>query len=236
MNCAKKGWNNSKRYLDKFGHYTLIETKNILLHKNYYMTLSGRSKNRVLMRDNPKLYNSIYRHTSALENIFPYKGNYNFTRRIKFIIDYECDINKLLCVCGANYTYGTYCNRCPDIKRTQLGKPHTSKTKQKIRNSTIKYITESKGKCVPRYNRDSIRIIENFGKKYNYNFRHAENGGEYYLKELGYFLDAYDKENNIVLEIDEKHHFKNGKLRKKDVVRQKEIEEYLNCRFIRIAL
>ena len=32
----------------------------------------------------------------------------------------------------------------------------------------------------------------------------------------------------------EKHHFKNKKLREKDIKRQKEIEEYLKCKFIRI--
>jgi very-short-patch-repair endonuclease len=69
--------------------------------------------------------------------------------------------------------------------------------------------------------------------KHGYNFQHAENGGEYYIKELGYFLDAYDLEKNVVLEIDESHHFRNGKLRKKDIIRQEEITNFLGCKFIR---
>jgi hypothetical protein len=47
--------------------------------------------------------------------------------------------------------------------------------------------------------------------------------------------DAYDKENNIVLEIDERHHYdSNGNLKDKDARRQLEIEEFLKCKFIRI--
>jgi len=61
------------------------------------------------------------------------------------------------------------------------------------------------------------------------------NGGEYHIKELGYWLDGYDKENNVVYEFDEKHHFdKNGNLSEKDITRQQEIELLLGCKFIRI--
>jgi len=66
--------------------------------------------------------------------------------------------------------------------------------------------------------------------------QHAENGGEYHIKELGYWVDGYDKENNIIYEYDEKHHFNyDGTLRYKDIQRQKEIEEHFpECKFIRI--
>ena len=83
----------------------------------------------------------------------------------------------------------------------------------------------------PAYNKNSILMIEDYGKKNGYNFQHAENGGEYFIKELGYWVDAYDKEKNVVLEIDEQHHFVNGRLRLKDIVRQKRIERHLNCKF-----
>ena len=43
------------------------------------------------------------------------------------------------------------------------------------------------------------------------------------------------KKNNIVYEYDEaKHYNTNGSLKEKDVRRQKEITELLNCKFIRI--
>jgi hypothetical protein len=66
------------------------------------------------------------------------------------------------------------------------------------------------------------------------NIQHAENGGEFHIKELGYWVDGYDKENNTVYEWDEKSHYINGELREKDLIRQKEIKAFLNCKFIRI--
>lgn len=72
---------------------------------------------------------------------------------------------------------------------------HTD-VKDKIRKSgAFKHI-------VPNYNINVIPIIEEYGKKYGYNFQHAENGGEYYVDGLGYYLDGYDKENNVVIEVD----------------------------------
>jgi hypothetical protein len=87
----------------------------------------------------------------------------------------------------------------------------------------------------PNYNINSIPIIEEYGVKNGYNSLHAENGGEYYVDGLGYYLDGYDIEKNVVIEIDELHHFnKDSSLRKKDIIRQQKIEELLGCEFIRI--
>ena len=68
--------------------------------------------------------------------------------------------------------------------------------------------------------------------------QHAENGGEYHIKELGYWVDGYDTENNIIYEYDEKRHFNHdGTLCDKDIQRQKEIEEHHpECEFIRIKV
>ena len=76
--------------------------------------------------------------------------------------------------------------------------------------------------------------IEEYGEKNGYHFQHAMNGGEYYIKELGYWVDGYDKEKNAVIEYDEKHHFVRSTSKKKDVERQKQIKEFLGCKFIRI--
>ena len=89
---------------------------------------------------------------------------------------------------------------------------------------------------MPNYNPNSIAIIEQFGKDNGYNFMHAENGGEFRLKDLGYWADAYDPVNNIWLEIDEHNHFRNGKLLEKDILRQREIENHLKCKFYRIQI
>jgi len=57
------------------------------------------------------------------------------------------------------------------------------------------------------------------------------NGGEYYIKELGYWVDGYDKKNNTVYEFDEEFHKYQTE---KDEIRQKEIKKILECKFIRI--
>lgn len=59
------------------------------------------------------------------------------------------------------------------------------------------------------------------------------NGGEYYIRELGYWVDGYDEINNTVYEFDEKYHIIKSQSRK-DINRQEEIEKHLKCKFIRI--
>jgi hypothetical protein len=61
------------------------------------------------------------------------------------------------------------------------------------------------------------------------------NGGEYNIKELGYFLDGYDVNQNVAIEYYEPHHFKNGKLRDRDVQREKEIKNLLGCKLVRLT-
>jgi len=111
----------------------------------------------------------------------------------------------------------------------------TPETRKKMRISSLKRIEDRDGICFPNYNKDACKLIEQYGKEHGYNFQHAENGGEYHIKELGYFVDGYDKEKNVVIEYDEEYHFNyNGTLKKKDARRQKEIIEEKNCKFIRI--
>ena len=51
---------------------------------------------------------------------------------------------------------------------------------------------------------------------------------------MGYFIDAYDIENNIVIEYDESLHYDSkGNLKNKDIIRQNEIKEKLKCKFFR---
>lgn len=123
------------------------------------------------------------------------------------------------------------------------GKKHSYESLRKMslkaRMNSIKQakrIVELGGELLyPRYNLKACKLIDEYGRQNGYNFQHAMNGGEFCVEELGYWVDAYDKEKNVVLEIDEKQHFKpDGTLKDKDVIRQKEIEGYLKCKFIRI--
>jgi very-short-patch-repair endonuclease len=239
---VKRGWSDIKKHLSLItDRYSLTETIEILKKNSSYKEFYGKAKNRTLTKKNPILYLSIYDHTSILEKKFKkqksWSGSYNFKFRIKFLVECDGNIKKLKCECGKKYTWTGYCRRCPAYHVTWAGKKHSTETKRKQRISALNYLESTKGQIVPRYNTKSIKIIEEYGKQYGYNFKHAENGGEFYIKELGYFVDGYDVEKNVILEIDEKNHFdNNGKLKEKDQVRQLEIEKLLKCKFIRIKI
>jgi len=83
----------------------------------------------------------------------------------------------------------------------------------------------------PNFNPTACHLIEEYGKQNGYNFQHALNGGEFYIKELGYWVDGYDKEKNIVIEYQEKWHL-TPKHIGKDKKRKKEIIKALKCKFI----
>jgi len=221
----KKSYQKVNRLLELMVEfYTKYDTRNLLLTS--WKTYIGKTKYRTLIKDDIKLYGSINKHTQSLTALFNRK--LTLTEKLIFIVEYNYDVAKLKCACGKKYTFGKYCRYCPAPKRTQLNKSHTLETKQKMRISTIEYIESAAGNCYPRYNINSIPLIEEYGKKHGYNFKHAENGGEYHIKKLGYFVDGYDKEKNVVIEIDEKHHFNvDDILKKKDVIRQQEIENFL---------
>jgi len=89
---------------------------------------------------------------------------------------------------------------------------------------------------IPMYNKNACKIFDYISSKTNTNIIHGDNGGEYFIENLYYWVDGYDNENNIVYEFDEQHHFDSkGKLREKDLIREGEIKELLKCKFIRIT-
>ena len=117
---------------------------------------------------------------------------------------------------------------------------YSSDTLRKMRLAAIERISIAKfngNQMMPNYNISSISILEEIAKEMGItDLQHAENGGEFFIKELGYFVDGYSKEKNVILEYDEPHHFNSdGSLKESDIIRQKEIEEYLKCEFIRIV-
>lgn len=122
-------------------------------------------------------------------------------------------------------------------KNGMYGKTHSNLTKKKLRLIYIQQLKKINSDVHPMYNPCACKLIDEYGKQNNYNFQHALNGGEYYIKDLGYWVDGYDIEKNVVIEIDEKKHFdRKGNLKKKDVIRQQEIQSHLNCEFIRIKI
>jgi len=80
-------------------------------------------------------------------------------------------------------------------------------------------------------NKDKIKIICPIHGVFEQSISNHSRGGEYYIKELGYWVDGYDKKNNTVYEFDEEFHKYQTE---KDKKRQKEIKKILECKFIRI--
>ena len=106
--------------------------------------------------------------------------------------------------------------------------------RRKIRLGVIKARSKHQ-KLYPNYSPEACKLFEKINKELKLNGQHAENGGEYLIKELGYWVDYYEPDLNLIIEYDEAHHFNaQGKLRERDKRRQREIEKKLNCIFIRI--
>jgi|SRR3990167_3046364 len=117
-----------------------------------------------------------------------------------------------------------------------FGKHHSEETRRKMRLSAIKRIEQNNldgNQLCPAYNPKSIPIIEEYGKINGYNFQHAENGGEYNIKKLGYWVDGYDKTRNTIIEIYEKFH---KRCAERDGKRKQEIINFLKCKFVEIYI
>ena len=112
------------------------------------------------------------------------------------------------------------------------GKHHSEEFKQNARNRLLNKIKENGH--IPNFSEKACEYIDYLNKKNGWNLQHALNGGEIIC--LGYWLDGYDKDLNIVFEYDEPKHYKdkeNNILKDKDIERQNEIIENLHCKFYR---
>jgi hypothetical protein len=105
-----------------------------------------------------------------------------------------------------------------------------------MRSGAIKRIENNLGhQLSPNFNKYACKIIDEYGQQNGYNFQHALNDKEYHIPELGYWVDGYDREKNVVIEYYETHHYDiNGNLKQKERQREQEIIKNLNCKFIRI--
>lgn len=86
--------------------------------------------------------------------------------------------------------------------------------------------------CIPNFNKNACELFDKISTEKNINIKHALNGGEFHIKELGYWVDGYDEINNVVYEYYERPHFYKGQLRKRDLNREQEIKKKLNCEII----
>lgn len=109
--------------------------------------------------------------------------------------------------------------------------PRSSDVKRKIRLGVIQDFQKKHNCNAPNYNPKACQLFEEINKEMGWSGQHAENGGEFYIKELGYWVDYYEPNLNIVIEYDENRHRRQID---RDIQRQQEIEQYLDCKFYRI--
>ncbi len=131
------------------------------------------------------------------------------------------------------------------ISEGHKGKIVSEKTKQKMRDKRLSDTTKAKiankqrlymtsqiqerlkegQQLFPNWNPKACDFFEEFDKDNNTQGQHARNGGEYHIKELGYWVDYINHDLKLIMEYDEPYHML-PKQKEKDVRRQKEIQEY----------
>ena len=116
-----------------------------------------------------------------------------------------------------------------------VGKEHSTETKEKMSksNSLIRAKWVKDWVQFPMFNAEGCKRILEYGEKHGYKFQTAINGGEYFIKELGYWVDGYYIDGNVVIEYMEKHH-KTPKQRAKDTIRKERIIKHLKCKYIEL--
>lgn len=114
---------------------------------------------------------------------------------------------------------------------TMLGKKHSKKTRKKMREIRIEYIKEYGGGKLGDYfiniGRQEKPILDKLESYFGCKFIRQ------YFVDMA-FVDGYCPELNLVVEVDEPYHYKNGVLREEDVIRQQKVIDELGCNFIRI--
>lgn len=114
------------------------------------------------------------------------------------------------------------------------GRTVSEETRAIHRRNMVKRLKKTHKNFHPPYNEKACEYFDKLMEETNTNIQHALNGGEYHIEELGYWVDGYDIDNNIVYEWDEPHHFNNnGMYKEKDIIREEQIKKHLGCTFIR---
>ncbi len=107
-----------------------------------------------------------------------------------------------------------------ELKGSFLGKNHSEDFKTHLRELRSQQLKDKNMNL--NYSINACKFIDKLNKENNWNLQHAENGGEILC--LGYWLDGYDKDLNIVFEYDEPKHYidvQNNILSDYDIKRQK---------------
>ena len=235
--CSKNHKKNFDYYLEKFN---ILYNSEYLYEQNF---INLRTKINIYCNKHGWFKKSISEHLSGqgcpycnykcCKDDFIKKSNIIHSNKYDYsLVEYINNKTKVKIICpehgifeqrASQHLCGKGCRKCANIE---------------IRLRTIKRIEENKlngYQIQPNYNKNACKIFDEISLKEGIHIQHAMNGGEYHIKKLGYWLDGYDKENNVVYEFDERQHFdKDGNLKEKDLIRQKEIENFLKCKIIRL--
>lgn len=112
-----------------------------------------------------------------------------------------------------------------------FGKKHSIKSKIKQRIKALDRISKNNSIIVmPNIGMNEQKILDDLEEIFKEKIIR-----QYRILQLGLFVDGYIKSLNLCIEVDERKHFDiYGNLKQKDINRQKEIENNLCCKFLRI--
>jgi hypothetical protein len=114
-------------------------------------------------------------------------------------------------------------------------KTHSPEIRDKIkinmREGFQKALQKRVGQVFPFYNISACRFFDRLNKDLNLEGKHAENGGEFLVEGLGYWVDYYEPNLNVVIEWNEDYH---EQQKDKDSFRKKLIIKKLKCKFIEV--
>jgi very-short-patch-repair endonuclease len=122
---VKRGWDKIKLNLP-FEFFDKEQTIKLLKEDDLYLKYFGKSKNRTLLKENPKLYNSIFKHTRFMDDWN--HNNNKLSSRILSLINYDGNCDNLKCKkCDVNFTSFNYkifdfnkiCNICFNHENNQ---------------------------------------------------------------------------------------------------------------------
>ncbi len=115
------------------------------------------------------------------------------------------------------------------------GKKHTEESRKKMRIVMVNKIkTRYNNGFLANVGANESSFLENLEKARNWNgIFYGKSKTQHNIKGLGYIVDYYEPNLNIVVEYDEPRHYVGGILKDKDVKRMREIQQFLNCKFFR---
>lgn len=123
----------------------------------------------------------------------------------------------------SDFTKSLISNRLKGIVRSE-------ETKERLRAAKLDQL--QKQGVSRTFNQNACIFMDSIGKKYGFNFRHANNGGEIMIS--GYMVDGYDSLNNIVFEYDEPKH-ENFNRKMMDLKRAERIIKKSNSKILRYS-